>query len=256
MSKIDTRPTWDQYFLNIAKEIARRSRDPNTHVGAVIVDLRNRIVSTGYNSFPQGVDDNFWPLSREKVECTGDLGTFRVDKYQIITHAEANAIASSRESLVDCSLYCTLFPCNECAKLIITAGIKKVCYNEIREDDSHKISYQLMKQAGIELVQVNSSFLEVDDNDDDEPHIQATKALGRRHRRNRRISINSSLSHTTPDLDVVCQRKEKYTAKEIMQMIEDSDLYIGDLYDKSLEEFEELMRDRNPLISSAKKDAT
>lgn len=148
------RPSWNDYFLKIAKVVSERSLDPSTKVGAVIVDENNRIVATGYNSLPQGVDDSFWPLTRESEERQTSDSKFLVNKYNVITHAEANAIASSGCSLRNCTLYCTLFPCNECAKLIITAGIKKVVYASIRDDDSHKISTELMRQAKIELLQV------------------------------------------------------------------------------------------------------
>jgi len=149
-----TRPTWNQYFIKIAEVVSERSLDFDTKVGCVIVDQRNRIVSTGYNSNPTGcADDNYWPTTREKKEIIPGL---HVDKYQIFVHSEANAIAASNGCLVGCTLYCTLHPCNECAKLIATAGIKKVYYKIYRDDDPSKIARLILEQAGIELKQIES----------------------------------------------------------------------------------------------------
>lgn len=151
----EQRPSWDEYFLNICEAVSLRSHDQNTKVGCVIVDERHRIVSTGYNGFPCGVDDSILPSDRIKtLQVETETGMEDVTKYDVITHAEANAIASSRNSLVNCTLYVNLFPCNDCAKLIITAGIKKVVYRTKRNDKLHNISQMLFKQANIELKKV------------------------------------------------------------------------------------------------------
>ena len=149
------RPSWDEYFLNICEAVSLRSHDENTKVGCVITDERHRIVSTGYNGFPCGVDDYILPSNRvDTIIIDTENGKEEVTKYDVITHAEANAIASSKFSLVGCTMYVNLFPCNDCAKLIITAGIKKVVYKEKRNDKLHNISYMLFKQAGIELQKI------------------------------------------------------------------------------------------------------
>lgn len=154
--KVNERPSWDEYFLNICDAVSQRSHDENTKVGAVIVDERKRIVSTGYNGFPAGIDDSFWPKNREDVyEIDLNGKKEQITKYEIVTHAEANAIASSRTALVGCTLYVNLFPCNECAKLIITAGIKRVVYSSMRDEKIFNISKKLMEQAGIELVEIS-----------------------------------------------------------------------------------------------------
>ena len=150
-SNKNKRLSWDQYFIKIAETISIRSLDQDTHVGCVIVDQRNRVVSTGYNSNPAGIDDNFWPTTKEMKEISPKLF---INKYHIFVHAEANAIAASNGSLIDCTLYCTLHPCHECAKLIATAGIKKVCYRDYRDDDTSKIARLILKQANINLVQI------------------------------------------------------------------------------------------------------
>ena len=152
------RPSWDEYFLAICHVVATRSHDEDTQIGCVIVSPSRRIVSTGYNGLPAGVDDAYWATNRvQKVTLPGvfsDQLVYEVDKYDTVTHAEANAIVSAAESLRGCSLYCTLYPCNECAKLIITAGIKKVYFEDIREAKQQAIAKILFQQAGIETVKI------------------------------------------------------------------------------------------------------
>jgi dCMP deaminase len=149
------RPSWDEYFLNICKAVSLRSHDENTKVGCVITDKRHRIVSTGYNGFPCGVDDDMLPSNREdSIEIETDKGIELITKYDVMTHAEANAIASSKFSIEGGTLYVNLFPCNDCAKLIITAGIRKVVYKEKRNDKLQNLSHMLFKQAGIEMKKV------------------------------------------------------------------------------------------------------
>jgi dCMP deaminase len=144
------RPSWDEYFLNICEAVSLRSHDENTKVGCVIVDDRHRIVSTGYNGFPCCVNDDTLPSNREDfIEIETENGMEKVTKYDVMTHAEANAIASSKASLVGSTLYVNLFPCNDCAKLIITAGIKKVVYKQKRNDKIHNLAHLLFTQAKI-----------------------------------------------------------------------------------------------------------
>ena len=112
--------TWDEYFLGVAKLSAMRSKDPNTKVGACIVNEENRIVGVGYNGFPYGCDDKDFPWGNEKNVPLTDT------KYAYVVHAELNAILNSTRSLKGCRIYVSLFPCNECAKSIIQAGIKEI----------------------------------------------------------------------------------------------------------------------------------
>ena len=144
------RPDWITYFMDGAQWASSRSIDPNTQVGCIITDARSRLVSSGYNSFPAGVDDSFWPTTKESIEV--DPGLF-VNKYQIVQHAEANAIAAANGSLVGCDLYVTHHPCNDCAKLIATAGISRVYYKNYRDKDESKIAALILKQAKIALIQ-------------------------------------------------------------------------------------------------------
>jgi len=155
------RPSWDEYFLSVCKVVASRSHDFETQVGCVIVNPKRRIVSTGYNGLPAGVDDGFWATHRdETVQIPGVFSpglVYDVDKYDTVTHAEANAIVSAVEGLHGSCLYSTLFPCNECAKLIITAGIRKIVYQDMRETKSHAISKKFFEQAGIETVRFSAA---------------------------------------------------------------------------------------------------
>ena len=171
------RPSWDKYFLNMCDIISTRSLDENTKLGCVIVNDNHRIVSTGYNSLPAKVNDELWPMSRDlklpiaKNMPTGELlilndgdfpalrtewdeTEFSVSKYDVVVHAEANAICSAAAlgvSTQGCTLYCTYLPCHDCAKLVISAGIKKVVYikENPRFEKSHAIAKEMFEQAKV-----------------------------------------------------------------------------------------------------------
>ena len=113
--------TWDQYFMGLAMLSAERSKDPSTQVGACIVNEDNKIISVGYNGAPTGYDDD------KNMSWERD-GNFLDTKYAYVCHSELNAILNSGVSVKGCKLYVTLFPCNECAKIIIQSGIKEVVY--------------------------------------------------------------------------------------------------------------------------------
>lgn len=138
--------TWEEYFMGIALLSAKRSKDPNTQVGACVINEKNIILSTGYNGMPKGCSDDELPWDRE--------GDFENTKYAYVCHAELNAILNSDgRSLADSTIYVTCFPCNECAKAIIQAGIKKVVYLEDKypNADATKVSKKLFKMADINL---------------------------------------------------------------------------------------------------------
>ena len=141
--------TWEEYFMGLAHLSGLRSKDPNTQVGAVIVDENNRVVSIGYNGFPSGVSDDEFPWGREG----GVLDT----KYAFVVHAELNAILNSQRSFRGCSLYVSLFPCNECAKAIIQAGIKRIIFESDKYDgaDTNIASKRMLRAAGVELVRIS-----------------------------------------------------------------------------------------------------
>jgi len=106
--------------MRMAHLIAMRSKDPSTQAGAVIVNDKNIVVGMGYNGWPRGIETNDLPWDKE--------GEFEDNKYAYVCHAEENAIYNANNSTDNCKLYCTLFPCNECAKTIIQNGIKEVIY--------------------------------------------------------------------------------------------------------------------------------
>ncbi|MCU0373449.1 MAG: dCMP deaminase family protein [Ignavibacteria bacterium] len=135
--------SWDEYFMGIALLSAKRSKDPNTQVGACIVDRDNKIVGIGYNGFPIGCSDDNLPWARE--------GTANETKYPYVVHAEANAILNSTKDIHGARIYVDLFPCNECAKLIIQSGIKEVVYlsDKYKESDTVKASRRMFQMAGI-----------------------------------------------------------------------------------------------------------
>lgn len=140
--------TWDEYFMGLAHLSAKRSKDPNTQVGAAIVNDQHKVVSIGYNGFPNGCHDDDFPWERE--------GDFCATKYPYVVHAELNAILNSSTNLQGCSIYVSLFPCNECAKAIIQSGIRRVVYesDKYADTDGTIASKRMLKAAGVELVQI------------------------------------------------------------------------------------------------------
>lgn len=145
-----THISWEEFFMGVCQLSAQRSKDPNTKVGACIVNENGIIVATGYNGFPRGIDDSSLPWTKSS---DNELET----KYPYVVHAEANAImnSSSNTNLNGNIMYVSLFPCNECAKLIIQSGIKKVVYLEDRypEKVSTIASKKLLQLAGIRFEQ-------------------------------------------------------------------------------------------------------
>ena len=120
--------TWDQYFMGIALLSAQRSKDPRTKIGACIVDPHHRIIGIGYNGFPRGCPDDEFPQSRWRDEA-GNLVRLYESKHAYVVHAEANAILNSMgRDMQGSTLYCAMPTCNDCAKLIIQVGIKRVVY--------------------------------------------------------------------------------------------------------------------------------
>ena len=150
--RVDNVLTWDEYFMGLAHLSALRSKDPNTQVGAAIVDENHRVVSVGYNGFPTGVSDDEFPWSRE-----GDVLT---SKYAFVVHAELNAILNSQRSVRGCTIYVSLFPCNECAKAIIQSGIKKIVYESDKYNgvDTNIASKRMLRAAGVELVRISNTI--------------------------------------------------------------------------------------------------
>lgn len=142
--KLPNYDKWDNRFLGLAEFVSQWSKDPSTKVGAVITDQNNRIVSIGYNGFPQNIYDD------------ENILNDRETKYKMIIHGEMNAILFAQKSLEFCTLYTYPFmPCPRCSSMIIQTGIQRVVsYNIMPErwSDDFKLSQQLFKEAGIELI--------------------------------------------------------------------------------------------------------
>ncbi len=144
--------TWDEYFMGVAKLSGMRSKDPNTQVGACIVSPDNKILSMGYNGFPMGCSDDVFPWARE--------GDPLENKYFYTTHSELNAILNYRGgSLEGAKLYVSLFPCNECAKAIIQAGIRTVIYADDKYHNTPSViaSRRMFDAAGVSYRQYSHS---------------------------------------------------------------------------------------------------
>ncbi len=138
---------WDQFYLGIAKYASTASKDPSTQTGAVIVSPRNRLVSLGFNGFPEGIADDERLADRET-------------KYEIILHAEVNALVSAARDLHGCTLYTwPLLSCSRCASIMIQAGSTRVVapLNTIeRWMENLNLSRKLFEEAGIEILEVRS----------------------------------------------------------------------------------------------------
>lgn len=158
----DMRLSWDEYFINIAEQVAKKSKDPSTKTGCVIVDNKKRPVSFGYNGFIGGCDETIMTQERPL-------------KYLLVIHAEMNAILFSRRDLENCTLYSLYAPCENCLKHIIQAGIKKIIYkNSVVEskmnnnsksmtnsDTNEAITRILLASKGIDCQNINGrSYLE------------------------------------------------------------------------------------------------
>ena len=142
---------WDEYFMGVAMLAARRSKDPNTQVGACIVSPDNIIISTGYNGMPKGCSDDEFPWEREGIET----------KYPYVVHAELNAILNANgRDLRGSRLYVALFPCNECAKAIIQSGVKEVVYLSDKYDGTpmNLASKRMLDAARVKRTQLKTDL--------------------------------------------------------------------------------------------------
>lgn len=143
--------SWDEFFMRAAVAASLRSKDPNTQVGACIADTNNRILSVGYNGTPSALNDDDFPW--------GTADDPLHDKHNYVIHAEANAILNYRGSLKDmagATVYVTLFPCHECAKTLVQAGIGEVVYLDDKYcgTEDNLISKNILDCCGITYRQV------------------------------------------------------------------------------------------------------
>ena len=156
--------SWDEYFMGVALLASKRSKDPNTQVGACIVSgdtnihiKENTILSIGYNGLPYGCSDDEFPWDRQ--------GELLETKYPYVVHAELNAILNAQgKSLIGAKIYVALFPCNECAKAIIQSGIKEVIYlsDKYSETDIVKASKKMFESAGVKLTKLNCNSKKIE----------------------------------------------------------------------------------------------
>ncbi len=148
--------SWDEYFMSVALLSAQRSKDPNTQVGACVASPDNKIVGVGYNGFPWGCSDDELPWARE--------GKYLDTKYPFVCHAELNAVLNSTApDLKGCKIYVGLFPCNECTKVIIQAGIGEIIYlsDKYAESDSVRASKLMLDISGTKYRQFSGEAREV-----------------------------------------------------------------------------------------------
>lgn len=149
--------SWDEYFMGVAVLSSMRSKDPNTQVGACIVSEDKKIIGVGYNGFPSGCSDDDLPWERD--------GEWLDTKYPFVCHAELNAILNCNNAslLKGATLYVALFPCNECAKAVIQAGIKKIVYlsDKYADTDATKASKRMLLAAGVAFEPLKSDKKEL-----------------------------------------------------------------------------------------------
>ena len=163
LSDLDHILSWEEYFMDLAILSSKRSKDPVTKVGACIVSEDKRILSFGYNGFPNKCSDkDFNWLKENKI-----IGQEMFTKYFYVVHAELNAILNfkgSRSELEGSTIYVTLFPCNECAKAIIQSGIKHIVYLKDKESDTYIASKQMFNAAGVTYKQGYCTGMKNEDN--------------------------------------------------------------------------------------------
>ena len=147
---------WDEYFMGMAVLSSLRSKDPSTKVGAVIVNDEKKVVSIGYNGMPRHIEDE---------ELTWNKGEGLDSKYLYVCHAELNAILNARNgsSLANCTVYVTLFPCNECTNALIQVGIKEVVYLDDKYGDTIGVqaSKKMLTLAGIKYRQFEGKEVDI-----------------------------------------------------------------------------------------------
>ena len=147
--------SWDDYFMNVAILTSLRSKDNNTKVGSVLVDSKNRIIGAGYNGLPSHIDESKFPTSNNKSL------TYNETKYAYVVHAELNSILNTTVyDLNGSKIYCTLFPCNECSKVIIQKGISEIIYlsDKYHDDPIYIASRKLLDNAGVQYRQYTGSI--------------------------------------------------------------------------------------------------
>ena len=150
--------SWDEYFMGVAKLSGLRSKDPNTQVGCCIVNQNKKIVAVGYNGMPMGCNDKDFPWNVKE-------GSLENTKYAYVVHAELNAILNSTQQLCGCTIYVSLFPCNECSKAIIQSGIKEIVYADDKYfgTPSFIASRRMLEASGVKVRQVKDIKININE---------------------------------------------------------------------------------------------
>lgn len=145
--------SWDEYFMLQAMIAAFKSKDPATKVGSVFVDKNNHQITMGYNGFVAGIDESKVPWGKDKS------APLEFQKYGYVVHSEANAILHATRSLEGSRAYVTLFPCNECAKLIAASKVKEVIFlsDKHHETESNRIAKKIFELSGVTYRQMDFS---------------------------------------------------------------------------------------------------
>ena len=150
--------SWDEYFMGVAKLSGLRSKDPNTQVGCCIVNQNKKIVAVGYNGMPMGCNDKDFPWDVKE-------GSLENTKYAYVVLAELNAILNSTQQLCGCTIYVSLFPCNECSKAIIQSGIKEIVYADDKYfgTPSFIASRRMLEASGVKVRQVKDIKININE---------------------------------------------------------------------------------------------
>lgn len=151
--EVKSQLSWDEYFMLQAMIASFKSKDPATKVGCVFVDSKNHQITMGYNGFVAGIDESQLPWGKDKNQ------PLEHQKYGYVVHSEANAIIHAPRSLENSKCYVTLFPCNECAKLLASVGVKKVIYLSDKHvgTESNRMAKKIFDLTNIEYVQLSPS---------------------------------------------------------------------------------------------------
>lgn len=149
---------WDEYFMLQAVLASFRSKDPSTKVGCVFVDANHHQISMGYNGAIAGIDESQIPWGNDRSV------SLEYQKYGYVIHSEANAISHATRSLAGSCVYVTLFPCNECAKLIASQKIAQVVYlsDKYLGTPENNIAKKIFTLSGITFRQMTLSVSTVD----------------------------------------------------------------------------------------------
>jgi len=149
--EVKSQLNWDEYFMLQAMLASYKSKDPNTKVGCVFVDENNHQITMGYNGAVAGIDEKQIPWGNDRSV------PLEYQKYGYVIHSEANAISHAGGNLKGSRGYITLFPCNECAKLIASQRVSEIIYlsDKYRGTSENKIAKKIFDLSGVKYRQLN-----------------------------------------------------------------------------------------------------